>query len=461
MRFQLSAIVFLGFVFTDSRESLADTIVDGKVANAIQDYAMAIHQQLGFSGAILAAKDGKVILATALGTSGDGQNLDATSLFEIASCTKPFTAVAILQLVEDGKLTLDDPISKHVPGVPGSCHSITIRHLVAHTSGIPGTNSRGSSEDAETAFRSFLRGGPKHKPGSHYEYWNQGYSILSEIISRASGDTYTRFVQKRIFNPAGMTASRFTGDEAPQGLVVAVGCSPHGHRSALSHPYGSYGFQYRGMGGLVTNVHDLWKFDRALKNRVLLKTPSIGEMIRPGISGYGLGWEIKSAPDGNASHGHSGSVRGFRANIRRYPSIDGALFVLCNDEATTSLSIVRDGAEKILFGKRVNLTIPNRPSAALAESAKGSYVDSKKRRLVIGAGERGLPTLKIYWGGPVTHGFLGITANGKPALYMMSRSENGFQFKVDSEIEFVSRDGEVWSTSLLGVSPKLTFVRQD
>ena len=119
------------------------TIQEGELGERIVDFVQLAHEDLGFQGVVLAARDGKVIAAVAVGETGSKRNeaLTVETLFEIASCTKPFTAVAIMKLAEQGKLTLDDSIAEHLPGVPENCRAITVRHLLQHTSGIPGTNS--------------------------------------------------------------------------------------------------------------------------------------------------------------------------------------------------------------------------------------------------------------------------------------------------------------------------------
>jgi CubicO group peptidase (beta-lactamase class C family) len=151
---------------TYSHADDGDYIADD-VGAAVCEYVDLIHKRFGFSGVVLAGRDGKVVAAIPRGFAGESEKspLRFTSLFEIASCTKPFTAIAVLQLAESGKLSLDDSITEHLPNVPANCQGITIRHLLAHTSGIPGTNTNGSGDDIADVVPKFLAGGPKHKPG--------------------------------------------------------------------------------------------------------------------------------------------------------------------------------------------------------------------------------------------------------------------------------------------------------
>ena len=398
----------------------------------------------GFSGAVLAAKGGKVIAAVGVGSADpDGKipNTPAT-LFEIASATKPFTAVAILRLVQDGKVKLDDPIAKHLPGVPEDCKGITVRHLLQHTSGIPGANSQGAGTDLARVLPFFLRGGPQRPPGTKWEYWNQGYSLASEVIARASKQSYVRFCKESIFAPAKMDSTRFTGDKPPAGTTVAVGQSVRGAaRSALEHPYGKeYGYQYRGMGGLVTSVWDLWRWDRALRGVDLLSEASKAEMFKPGPGDYGLGWFVRKNAQGKLVQFHSGGVRGFNADVRRYPDDDACLFVLSNRD-DGSLHAVSQGVEQLLFGGRPSAdgTPGGRPSvkgaapldAKLAKAIAGRYKDQRGAILTIAQSGKAV-TVRIDWyaNGPVTRCTLGLDAKGEVNLV-----ESTGMTKIDVERE--------------------------
>jgi len=155
----------------------AATIAVGERGQRLVEIARRA-ESAGFSGAILAAREGEVVAAVGIGHAdlrGSQANTPAT-LFEIASATKSFTAVAVMRLVQEGRLELDDSIAEHLPDVPKDCRTITVRHLLQHTSGIPGSNSQGSGKKLESVLPQFLSGGPRHAPGTHFEYWNQDYA---------------------------------------------------------------------------------------------------------------------------------------------------------------------------------------------------------------------------------------------------------------------------------------------
>ena len=348
-----------------------------------------------------------------------------STLFEIGSATKQFTSAAALRLVEQRKLLLDDSIARYLPGVPENCRSITLRNLLQHTSGIPGNNSAGGGDDIEKVLPLFLRGGPKYIPGTHWEYWNQGYAIASEIIARAAGEDYVAFCKEALFAPAGMIGTRFTGDRAPIGLFAAIGRSNRGPpRSALAHPYGSYGFQYRGMGGVVTTVWDLWRWDRALRGENVLNPESKAQLFDPGLNDYAFGWFVRKDVSGRWVHSHGGSVRGFVCELRRYPSDDGCLFVLCNRD-DVSVTEVAGALESLLFGGPLSRVEPPRPlGSELAHAIAGRYEEARGATLIVEVDGK-VTRAATHWyapNGPVSRSFLGLDPSGEVVLYQWKES---------------------------------------
>jgi CubicO group peptidase (beta-lactamase class C family) len=403
----------------------------------------------GFSGAVLAAENGKLIAAVAVGKNGK-QPLEVTTLFELASCTKPFTAIAVMKLVEEGKLKLDDPIAKYLPGIPEDCQAITIRHLLQHTSGIPGSNSAGHGTDLAQVLPTFLEGGPRTPPGERHEYWNQGYALLSEVIARASGKSYVTTMRTEVFKPCQMENSRFTGDRPPRGAKVATGMSTRGEpRTALEHPYGEYGFQYRGMGGLVTNLVDLWKWDRTLAAGKLLTADSIAEMTKPGEQGYALGWRVHDE-DGHTIHEHTGSVRGFLALVRRVPETDSCLFVLANSDDKGPFGIVCQLCKDVLAGREAKLVVPAAPEGELTDSLLGTYRDEQGRTFTVERDGKQLAAA-INWHGPISYGHLN-QGEGDELTFDMSGSSNKIAVERGA-------DGTVTALTITDLGSPIKFVR--
>jgi CubicO group peptidase (beta-lactamase class C family) len=377
--------------------------------------------RIEFQGAVLMASEGEPLVAMGLGHADLAGQVptDANTLFEIASSSKQFTAAAVLRLVAKKKLELDDSIAEHLEGVPVDCHAITVRHLLQHTSGIPGSNSRGGRTDLAAVVPVFLAGGPQHEPGTHFEYWNQGYALLAGIVEHVSGDPFTEFSADELFEPAKMSHTIFNGGElsgaAKKTCAVAIGRSAHGEpRSALEHPYGEFGYQYRGMGGVVTNVWDLWRWDRALDAAKILDRKLQAELFRPGLENYALGWEVEEREGRTVQH-HSGSVRGFLCDIRRYPDTDACLFVLLNDdggplgEAVTFL-------ETALFGGEVVLP-PEPLTADAAAPLLGTYEDDRGTKLTIERRSATTHATFEYATGQRSRAFIGRGDEGDLALW--------------------------------------------
>jgi CubicO group peptidase (beta-lactamase class C family) len=373
----------------------------GRIAAAVDSQADA-----GFTGAVLVADGGKVIYAAGVGTSGPGAKSPpntANTLFEIASLSKQFTAAALLVLQQEGKLNLDDPIAEHFKKVPEESRGITLRHLLQHTSGIPATNSTDGGTKVSRVLPLFLKGGPMREPGSRFEYWNQGYALASAAVDEVHRRGFVELSCRSLFKPAGLTSTGFTGDKPSRKQSVATGHGSGDPRSAFDHPYGQFGYQYQGMGGVVTNVWDLWRWDRILSTDKLLTDASRKAMFQPGRGDYGLGWYIREV-DGETVHSHGGRVRGFLADMRRYPARDACVIVLSNLDTAP----VRELADLLDATVRVL-------DSTWAADLFGTYSDDKGRTLEI-RDQAGRVSAHLRWGqspdAPVTRAQLRETESG-------------------------------------------------
>ena len=213
--------------------------------------------------------DGKVVH---IGTAGmrdvtAGKPVDTSTVFRIASMTKSFTAVAILQLRDEGGLSLDDPAERYVPELKGLQYPtgdsprITIRHLLSHSAGFPEDNPWGDQQlaDSDTELSRMMRGGIPFStaPGTAYEYSNYGFAILGRIVATVSKMPYTRYVSERILQPLGMTSTTLQVAHVPAARLA------HGYRRQDNKwleekqlPDGAFG----SMGGVLTTVSDLGKW---------------------------------------------------------------------------------------------------------------------------------------------------------------------------------------------------------
>ncbi|QXT36099.1 serine hydrolase [Sphingomonas sanguinis] len=329
---------------------------------ALDDYLRAATRNEQFSGTVLLARGGKPVFARSYGMAnyelGVPNGLD--TVFRLASVTKQFTALAVMQLQEQGKLKIDDPICRHLSNCPAAWIPITIRQLLNHTSGIPNFSSlpewdevlsRRDYKPAELV--ALFRDLPlKFTPGEKYDYSNSGYHLLGLIVESASGMGWAAYVKQRIFVPLGMTHS---GDDDTRALIPrrASGYYSLG-TTFINAPIISRTVGYSA-GGLYSTIGDLLLWDRALVPGKLVSQASLDAMFTPSKGNYGFGWRIAER-FGRHEMDHSGSDNGFSTYIIRFPADDLTAIVLSNSDRA-SAGKVGNAMAAIAFGQPVTLPV--------------------------------------------------------------------------------------------------------
>jgi D-alanyl-D-alanine carboxypeptidase len=291
-----------------------------------------------FSGVWLWAKNGETLTSGARGKAdrekGIANRLDTQ--FRLGSMNKMFTAVATLQLVERGKLSLDDTVGKILPDYPnaGVASKVKVRHLLSHTGGtgnIFGPEFETHRLELRT-LRDYVELYGKRdlqfEPGTRWDYSNYGFLLLGVMIERISGKSYHDFVAENIYKVAGMTSS---GSE-PESVEVAhrsKGYMRDRFRMVSNEPT----LPWRGTsaGGGYATAADLMKFAGALMANRLLKAETLAEATRPQFTtgDYGFGFQV-GPPDEVRTYGHGGGAPGMNAMLRVYPESGQAVIVLCN-----------------------------------------------------------------------------------------------------------------------------------
>jgi D-alanyl-D-alanine carboxypeptidase len=285
--------------------------------------------------------------------------------FRIASITKPMTAVAVLRLVEVGKLSLNDTVARFFPDYPNG-QNISIYHLLSHTAGIPNWWEGGMPADTPADFpmcaqpHRYLQGmktAALFPPGSQYSYSNSGYVLLGEIIEIASGQSYEAFLAQNVFKPAGMndTEMEHVGQSSAR-WVSGYALDP-AKPGSFAAPE-TYAMPFAA-GGLRSTVADLLKFARALRNGVLLKPDSVKSMTtyarladgrpvyegrysapnsppprpRPHVAknGYGFGFNVMEL-HGTPVYFHSGGIAGFNSYLIHIPKSRTTIALIANTE---------------------------------------------------------------------------------------------------------------------------------
>lgn len=264
------------------------------------------------------------------------------TIFEAGSVAKQFTAMAIILLAGDGKLSLDDPARRYVPELPDYGVPLTIRHMLTHTSGLRDWGSVAGIAGAPRTTRAYTHAhvldivsrqkALNFPPGTNWSYSNTGFNLAAIIVSRVSGLSFAEFSKRRIFEPLGMTRTSWRDDHQRivKGRATAYATGPEGGYETLM-PFENV----HGNGGLLTTVGDLLKWN---ENFVAPKvgTPTlVAEMQRVArlIDGreldYALGLYVRPL-DGVQNVYHSGSTAGYRAHLNRFPESRTSVAVLCN-----------------------------------------------------------------------------------------------------------------------------------
>ncbi|HEU0299626.1 MAG TPA: serine hydrolase [Longimicrobium sp.] len=293
--------------------------------------------------AVLVARDGQVLMRKAYGAASLelGVPMRPEHVFRLGSITKQFTAVALLMLVDEGKVSLDDEITRFFPDYPTHGHRITVEHLLTHTSGIQNYTGMpvyvaGIRRDLTTEqLIAMFRDQPMDfAPGERFNYSNSGYALLGGIIEKASGTSYADFLRTRIFEPLGMRGTFYeqAGAVVP-GRVPGYDHTPQGWRPAtyvsMTQPYAA--------GAIISTVDDQLTWQRAVAEGRLLKPETwrrafAAYRLSDGrSSGYGYGWFVGQAA-GRPSIEHGGDINGFSSNGLWIPSERLHVIVLANHQ---------------------------------------------------------------------------------------------------------------------------------
>lgn len=299
-----------------------------------------------FSGAVLIAKDGTPIFARAYGLASKAFNVPnrVDTKFNLGSMNKMFTAIAIAQLAEKGKLSFDDTVGKHLPDYPNKdvANKVTIHHLLTHTSGMGDFFTEEYEKSSKERLRAvkdyfplFVNEPLKFEPGQKWEYSNSGFMLLGAIIEKVSGQSYFDYVRENLYEPAAMTTTDcYEMDQNTPNLAIGY------TRERPSRPWKNnlYLHVVKGgpAGGGFSTVEDLLKFDIALRNYKLL-SPKYTHLVLTGkvalpdssTSKYAYGFEDESR-NGHRIVGHNGGFPGISSQLDIYLDLGYTVAVMSN-----------------------------------------------------------------------------------------------------------------------------------
>jgi len=324
------------------------------LAARLREHMDGLAKNDGFSGAVLVIKDGQPLLRQAYGKANyelDVPNTPETK-FRLGSITKQFTAMAVMILAEQGKLSVDDPIGKRLDNAPAAWDKIAIRHLLTHTSGIPSytgfpqmmSRTVRLPASVDEIIATFRDKSLEFEPGEKFTYSNSGYIVLGKIIERASGQDYASFVRQNIFQPLEMNDTGYDQNMAilphrAAGYARVLGVLANAPYIDMTWPHAA--------GALYSTVEDLARWDQALSAGKLIGADSYKTMFTPARSSYAFGWFVRER-EGHKEIGHGGGIHGFSSSILRYPDDKLCVVVLNNVVPTRSEQIGRDLAGIVL-----------------------------------------------------------------------------------------------------------------
>lgn len=357
---------------------------DGDLSSKLEQY-MSRLEKLGFSGTVLIAKDGKVVLEKGYGMADRDRKIpmSADSVISIGSITKQFTAAAILKLEMAGKLRVDEPIGRFFPGAPPEKAAITIHQLLTHSAGFESDYGPSDYEavSRDEIVRRVMAAPLRTPPGKEYFYSNAGYSLLAAIVEILSGQSYETYLRENLFEPAGMHATGYRRawrdgqvahgyvDGKDWGTILDKAWDKDG-------PY----WNLRGNGGIHSTAGDMYRWHLALEGDKILSKAAKEKYFKPyvpedpeGHSYYAYGWAIFETPRKTRLVAHNGGNGVFFADFRRYVDENVVIYAASNGEMSATaltevLPAIVFGAEYAMPPDVVQLETP------VLDRVAGSYV---------------------------------------------------------------------------------------
>jgi CubicO group peptidase (beta-lactamase class C family) len=375
-------IIFIGIISCKkSNQIVKSKIIQNEKSSKLDTLFTDLHQKKAFNGNVLIAEKGTIIFEKSYGLANEKSNeqLNEETIFELASVSKQFTAMGIVQLKKKGELSYNDLISKYVPEL-GKYENITIKNLLIHTSGLPDymalsehnwdKTKIATNENIINLFKEFE---PKKKfePNDKWDYSNTGYLLLATIIERVSGLSFEKYLKKNIFEPLEMDNTfiyrrRFQPKEVKnyaQGYIYSDSLKRKILPDELGKEY--YNIYLDGIVGdgmVNSNLKDLLKWDRALYNSELINNED-RKMIFSSYktkdnseTDYGFGWMIDSTKTYGKVVFHSGGWAGYVTHIERHLDNDKTVIILQNN-STSKTDIPVKNIRRVLYNQKVEKPI--------------------------------------------------------------------------------------------------------
>lgn len=399
----------------------------------LDELVTAYAQQHKFNGSVLVAQNGAILLDKGYGFRNAADKIpnDPTSIFQLGSITKQFTATIILKLQEEKKLNVKDKLSKYFPKYPKG-DSITIEQLLSHTSGIynyTNDNDFMTNEIAKPASREKIMALFENKPldfspGTGWNYSNSGYSLLGYIIEIVTKKPYEQVVRNYIFKPLKMTHSGFDFTHLKD-PAKTTGYFTLDDKTTTTAPIVDSTVSFSA-GAIYSTTGDLYKWHKALESYSILSMAQEEKAFTPIKNGYGYGWGIDSI-EGKRRVGHGGGIHGYITNISRVPA-DDICIVLLSNASDQSLQKITSSIFDILYNKPYELP-KERTAITLPEEKMKEYIGEYEIR----------PDLHVIMS--VKDGVLIAAPTNQESKELYAEKEDSFFQKTeDIQLEFTRND---------------------
>src|SRR5918999_244982 len=313
------------------------------IARRVNSVFVALDKRTSPGCALGIYNAGQIVYTRGYGSANLEHDIPITprTVFDLGSTSKQFTAMSLMLLQRDGKLSLDDEVRQWIPELPAYQKPVTIRHLIHHTSGLRdyltlmwlrGVNFDGVTTAGDALSLIVKQRETNFEPGSEYLYSNTGYFLLSEIVRRASGKTLAQFAQERIFGPLGMQTTHFHDDHT---MIVPNRATGYAPRDSGGFAIAMSGFEQVGDGSVMTTVEDLARWDRNFYDGRVGGGTLLEAMLVPGrLTGgrtleYAFGLVVGQYR-GLRTVRHGGAWAGYRAELLRFPEQRTSVAGLCN-----------------------------------------------------------------------------------------------------------------------------------
>ncbi len=315
-------------------------LTSSELSNKIETYLNRLEES-GFSGAVLVAQNGQIIFENGYGLADRKNKIPITSqtVFDSGSLSKQFIATAILHLEEQGRLQLEDTLAKFFDDVPSDKANITLHQLLTNSSGQPEYADEGdfAKTSRKQAIKLAFDAKLEFQPGTDYLYSNAGYGLLAAIVEITSGKSFQTYLKQHLFEPAGMLHTGFYNDPQWGNLPVARGYNNDKDLGSAATRPGPY-WGVLGSGGVLTTVGDLYLWNVALENNLILSPESTKKLFTPhikedkdGKSYYGYGWAIENIPGHGKMISHDGAGDSHNGIFIKYGDANNTLVVVLSN----------------------------------------------------------------------------------------------------------------------------------